>query len=265
VEVFDGGVNANAPVDVGGTPIGLFTDSDGNVYAIVADGNLQDDQLDNVSLYNVTAGAPVGGVAYTTILNTSSSPAGMIEAAQGSDGNFYITNPLDNSIVVLDSAGDPVRTIDFEPGPPDQFIAGPRPVSVVASGDKVYATVAFADAVNPDAAHLRVIELTTGAVVAEAFVTEPGDYHTALQTDMAVSPSGDRIYVTNPVDNSITVIDAEDGAILTSIQFEDDEIFGDDAPARVMFAPDGTRAYVVDQDGNVSVISFAATATSTDL
>ena len=188
VDVFDGGANAGAPVDVGGTPIGLFTDSAGNVYAIVADGNLQDDQPDNVSLHNVTTGAPVGGVAYTTILNTSASPAGMIEAAQGSDGNTYITNPLDNSIVVLDSAGNPVRTIDFEPGPPDLYVPGPRPVSVVASGDKVYATVAFADAVNPDAAHLRVVELTSGAVVAEAFVTEPGDYHTALQTDMAVSP-----------------------------------------------------------------------------
>ena len=74
--------------------------------------------------------------------------------------------------------------------------------------------------------------------------------------DIAVSPDGNRIYLTNPADGSVSVIDAATGDVLPGIQATD--VQTESAPQRVLFSPDGSEAYVVDQLGGVHVVTFAA-------
>jgi len=80
----------------------------------------------------------------------------------------------------------------------------------------------------------------------------------ASLTDIAISPDGDRIYVANPGDGSVSVIDATTGEVLPGIQATD--VQRESPPQRILFAPDGSQAYVVDQLGGIHVISFADSA-----
>ncbi|MFY1621442.1 YncE family protein, partial [Micromonospora sp. WMMD736] len=87
--------------------------------------------------------------------------------------------------------------------------------------------------------------------VADAFTIEPGVG--GAYSDMAVSPDGSKIIVTDLVRAAVAVIDVESGEV-TSVPVGQR---GFSQPVQVVFAPDGSQAYVADSYGNVSVISFA--------
>jgi YVTN family beta-propeller protein len=80
-----------------------------------------------------------------------------------------------------------------------------------------------------------------------------------MQSDMAISPDGDRIYVTNIADSTVTVMNTQTGVIEQTITVPKN-IVGQGAPYRIAFSPEGDHVYVVDQQGKVSEISFADTA-----
>jgi YVTN family beta-propeller protein len=78
-------------------------------------------------------------------------------------------------------------------------------------------------------------------------------------SDMAVSPDGSHIYVTNFKDSTVAVVNANTGAIDNTVAIPTD-FAGRGAPMRIAFSPNGDHVYVVDQQGTVSEVSFADTA-----
>lgn len=66
---------------------------------------------------------------------------------------------------------------------------------------------------------------------------------------MAMSPDGDRLYVTNRVSNSVTVVDTASGTLRTSIPVAF-------APRAIVMAPDGSHVYVAhDFTNSITVIA----------
>jgi YVTN family beta-propeller protein len=69
----------------------------------------------------------------------------------------------------------------------------------------------------------------------------------AATSRLAASPSGRFVYVVDNSGDSVAVIDNLYGSVLGKIKVGD-------APADVAFSPDGTRAYVANLDGTLSII-----------
>lgn len=68
---------------------------------------------------------------------------------------------------------------------------------------------------------------------------------------VAYDPTSDRVYVANREDDTVTIVDSTDGAIITTISSEGDE------PFAVAVAPDGGSFYVVNR-GNDEISRFDA-------
>jgi len=76
---------------------------------------------------------------------------------------------------------------------------------------------------------------------------------------MTVSPDGSRIFVTIPSGRAVAIIDTETRAVSGFATNEDGSA---DIPYRILFAPDGSEAYVVGANGTISVVTFANSAIS---
>jgi len=258
VDVYNGG-GTPVPVDVGGTPIGLFTDSTGNVYALVTNPDSADPNQATVSVYRVTSPGGAVGEAYT-----ATNGSGFNELSKGAvdgAGRVYVTNPDGTTVSVIDPANPAASPIEV----------GGKPISIAynSTTQRVYATVSRPDdANNPSAYTVSVVDITSGTAVpvGDAYTVQPpqpnatGEQYTWL-SDMAVSPDGSHIYVTNVTDSTVTVLNANTGAVDHTIAIPKDQ-FGQGAPFKIAFSPNGDHVYVLDQRGSVSVISFADTATN---
>jgi hypothetical protein len=250
VAIYDGD-NLVQERQVGGTPIALFNGANGDVYAVVA---LYEDRGGTVqrvvSVYDVTNDSSLGE-AYVRPFAGSED---LTDAAVGTDGRIYVTNPDDQTVVVV-GGSTPIEM-------------GGTPVGLAVNPDdgRVYAIVSHP---APDsAATLKLVEIKndgTTVDLGDVYTTPANSGQYASYSDIAVR--GDRVYVTNVGDplalgsGSISVLDADTGAQLTPIGLGSNP-FASTKPIRVVISPDGEHAYVVTESGYVSEISFADTADS---
>jgi YVTN family beta-propeller protein len=206
------------------------------------------------SVYEVTDPGGAVGDAYT-----APNFSGFNELSKGAvdaSGRVYVTNRNGTTISVIDS-NNPAAPIDV----------GGRPISIAynPTTQHTYVTVSSQSAGDPNAYTLSVYDITSGTPVkvGDVYTQQPspfggtGEQYTWL-SDMAVSPDGSHIYVTNVIDSTVTVMDATTGAIDHTIAIPKDQ-FGNGAPFKIAFSPNGEHVYVLDQRGSVSEISFAQT------
>jgi YVTN family beta-propeller protein len=67
---------------------------------------------------------------------------------------------------------------------------------------------------------------------------------------VAVSPDGTRLVVTNSTDGTVSLIDTADNKVIATLPVGT-------SPAGVVFDPTGTKFYVVNVGGSVSVVAVA--------
>ncbi|MGA5464542.1 Ig-like domain-containing protein [Mycobacterium sp. NPDC050041] len=253
VAVYNGGA-AGTPITFGdGQPVSLFAEDDGSsVYAIVLnriyDSGVGTSTLE-VSVVDLTSGNQEIG-SYV-VDNFNGDDERYAEGAVANDGTVYVTNYSDSTVTVI--SGGTASTVP---------VTGGRPVGVAV--DKVSGTayVVVTQQINPQLTSTSVVKISggTASTLAANISTTPTAYSSLTSSDIAVSPDGTRIYVTNPTDASLTVIDAASGTVLPGIKVG--ELILGEYPQRILFAPDGSAAYVVDRAGTISVVTFADEATN---
>lgn len=143
----------------------------------------------------------------------------------------YITNQLDDTVSVMDTATNTVTATvavgDFPDG-----------VSVNAAGTRVYVTNAGNDSVS-------VINTATNAVVATVPVG-------GFPRGIVVNPAGTRVYVANNNDGTVTVIDTGTNMVVGA------PVVVGSQPWGIAINTAGTRVYVANYaDDTVSVIDTA--------
>lgn len=189
---------------------------------------------DTVSVIDTAANT----VANTIALRTGREKKGPLGVAFAPNGmKAYIVNGLENTVSVLNTATRSVAAT---------MPVGKEPQAIVLSrdGSRAYVTN-FADN------SVTVLDTNTGAVVTTIAVGTGPD-------GLAPSPDGTKIYVANFEGDSLSVIDTATNTIVGDplpLQFR---------PTKVVFAPDGARAYVSNflttfQTGSVSVIDTGET------
>jgi YVTN family beta-propeller protein len=153
----------------------------------------------------------------------------------------YVTNQNDNSVSIFDTGGSTV-TATVSVG------TGPLGVAITPDGTRAYVT--NSDVTNPPSfpgpGTVSVIDTSTNAVGAPITV---GTY--PLQ--VAITPDGNRAYVTNYYSYTVSVIDTNpsDTAYNTVVG----TIPVGYLPVGIAITPDGSRAYVANQvSSTVSVI-----------
>jgi YVTN family beta-propeller protein/VCBS repeat-containing protein len=135
---------------------------------------------------------------------------------------LFVANSTDGTVVVIDTSSDTL--VDGIP-----VSGGPSELTVAPDG-RVYVS-------NSDGTVTRFDLQGSGASI------DVGGNTGAL----AARPSGRFVYVVDNSSDSVAVIDNLYGSVLGKIKVGD-------APSDVAFSPDGTRAYVTNSDGTLSII-----------
>jgi VCBS repeat-containing protein len=259
VSIYNGsGAVVGSPVTFGdGTPRSIFSDANGdNVYAIVETRTYDPETFTStieMSVVNLKDNNDVVG-SYS-VTNFDDTDAQFTEGDVADDGTIYITNYSDNTVTVVSDAG--TSQIALEDAAP-----GGKPVGVTvdkATGD-AYVAVIQQSGSSTQPATVSVVKISEGAATtlrSNVYTTQGGSLtsYYASVADIAVSPDGKRVYVTNPGEGTVFVVDSDTGDLQPGIQATDPVREG--FAQRILFAPDGS-AYVVDQLGGIHVISFAA-------
>ena len=151
------------------------------------------------------------------------------QLAVGRSGRIYAGSELEQSLLVLDPAGRPLRRVRL----------GDEPEGVAVSGDERWACVTL-----EDEATLVVIRLPEGRELRRIPVG-------ARPRSVVFSPRGERVYVSNEVGASVSVIDAQAWRKLRDVA-----VPGDGArPMGLAVAPDGGTLYVTTGRGG-RVVAF---------
>lgn len=162
--------------------------------------------------------------------------------------------------VVCNQLGDTVTVIDIASGTSvAQLVVEDGPSSVVISPDGSTAWVAtIGGTAGDDRLHRIDLAGALSAVTGSAVVGDLGSltYSYDVASGIAVSPDGATVAVCATLDDEVRLIDAATLAEVARVPVGS-------APIRVAFAPDGTRAYVVDALSNdVSVVAIAGSSSS---
>ena len=149
---------------------------------------------------------------------------------------------------------------------------GGTPISIAynESTERTYVTVAKPSVSDPNAYTVSVVDITSGTAVpvGDAYTVSNGanaslSKQSAELSDMAVSPDGSHIYITNVVDSTVTVMKAtgpDAGTIDQTVAIPKGLLFGGGGPLRIAFSPNGDHVYLVDQTDSFSELSFAQNA-----
>jgi YVTN family beta-propeller protein len=215
-----GEISANSPEGVAATPDGsqLFIAQTGQ-YSVVAVNTATKAQT------TIEVGPYPQDVAV--------SPDGSTVYATVTGGD---TGPGGSNVVAVISTATDTVTGDITVG------TGPRQVAFAPDGSRAYVTTEQG---------VDAIDTATGQVVYS--VPIPGGAQ-----GLAVSPDGSRLYVTSPPTDSLWVINADSGAVVTHVAAGPE-------PYSVAVTPDGATAYVADTNSNsvraISTAGFATIAT----
>ncbi len=157
----------------------------------------------------------------------ASSLALLVAVPVAGDVGAWVTNLLDDSVSVIDTATNSVvATVPVGDGP--------EAVGVNPDNTRVYVANGAADTVS-------VIDVATNAVVATVPV---GDNPQGV----AVDPSGFWVYVVNNADKTVSVISAASNTVIATIPVGQGSL-------RAVVSADGNRLYVTNAgENNVSVI-----------
>ena len=189
---------------------------------------------------------------------------------------LYVTNVLDNSVSVVDTAANketktiPVgrspRSIAISPDGTTAYVTntGDDTLSVInLANNQVSETIPVGKgpqfvAVTPDGATVYIVDGKDDAVAVlnaatkQILTVKVGKEPQAL----ALTPDGKFAYVTNYRDNSVSVIDTRTNAITKTII---DNI--GKGPNGIAVTPDGKQVYVVNFDGDsISIVDSATNA-----
>ncbi|MGV0790808.1 Ig-like domain-containing protein [Mycolicibacterium sp. XJ1819] len=210
------------PVAVGHTPAGIAVAPNGKtVFVANSDGTVSKVTVSNMRVRNVT-GLPQGTPGAITV-----SPDGR---------KIYVAN-ADGSISMFTSSGSRAKTVATGIG---------DPAGLAVSPDNK--TLYFADREG----NVVVIETRRHTVV-DTFAVG------GTPTDVAVSGNGRVLIVVDA--NSVTLVDAANGAVLTGVATD---AGGKDGSARIAFSADGTHLYLTDPaDDTLRVLTVLPRATNT--
>jgi YVTN family beta-propeller protein len=168
------------------------------------------------------------------------------EDGDGDPLSFTVTQgPQDGSVVI-----NPDGTFAYTPGPgwdPTQQLDDSFTVAVEDQGFHLHGPLFF---LKPDFGHstTATVAVTVERIVVAAIDVGDGPY------DLALSPDGTRVYVTNAFDDTVSVIDAATNTVTATIGVGE-------GPTGVAVSPDGATAYVT--GSNDTVVSVIDTATNT--
>ncbi len=148
--------------------------------------------------------------------------------------NAYITNEIDSTVSVIDTATNMVI------GSPIPVGFNPLGVAVTPDGSTVYVA-------NRNASTVSVIDTATNTVIGSPIPVGSGPW------GVAVTPDGSAVYVANFVANTVSVIDTATNMVIGS------PIPVGSNPLGVAVTPDGSTVYVAHNaaPGTVSVIDTA--------
>ena len=175
----------------------------------------------------VTVTVPVLPAQYSTPTTTTvgNNPYGVAVSPNGT--RAYVTNQASNTVSVVNTATNAVVAT---------ITVGSAPTAVTVSPDGTRAYVANNNTVS-------VINTTTNTVT-NTITTNGGQAY-----GIAVSPNGQRVYLTQTGNNRVSVINTATNTVLTTIAVGS-------TPAGITVSPDNTRVYVANYSSNtVSVIN----------
>jgi YVTN family beta-propeller protein len=155
----------------------------------------------------------------------------------------YVCNQSDNDVIIIDTAtglivGNPIE-LNGPPGPGGQ---GPGCIVITPDGKKAYVH-------NHDNATVSVIDVATNTVTTSFYANhasfgEPRD-------QSAITPDGNYLYVPVEDPGGVVMISTKTDSIVGN---PIDNNFTD--PTQIAIAPDGTRAYVLDNSGTLTVLNI---------
>jgi YVTN family beta-propeller protein len=147
----------------------------------------------------------------------------------------YVTNYENNSVSVIDTAANTVKTTV-------NVGSGPRGVAFSPDGTRAYVA-------NSCSNNIYVIDTVKNKVID---ITHVGSFPLGI----AVSPDGTKVYVGNAASNTISVIDAATNNVAATVKVGN-------LPGDIAVAPNGKKVYAVisgespDYQGTVSIIDTA--------
>lgn len=202
-----------------------------------------------VSIVDTTQNA-VTGLVTDLVPATFDGPSGIAITPDGTKA--YVANNNIDTVSIINVATDKVTGIVTDLFP--VTISNPISIVITPNGTKAYVLnqggyIAPAGVSVIDVATNRVTQTVTGGTF-------------SFPTDMAISPDGSTIYVTNFTNNTVNVISTASNTV-TQIVTDNGGTFN--GPNSVAFTPDGATAYVANNlSTTVSVINVATnTATLT--
>jgi len=181
----------------------------------------------------VVNGVPVNAGGGPTL-----NPQGL---AVSTDGRYlFVSDNRDGGRVVVIDIAAKVALTSFYLG------AGWMPLGIAVHPDGKRAYFAFADVTGSHQDVVRVFDTTTMTP------TETSVPVGARPTGLAVTPDGAKLYVSNNLDNSVSVINTLASLVIKTVPVGL-------APAGVAISADNTRVYVVNNaDNTASVISVSS-------
>ena len=253
--VLDTTTNALLPaIATGDLPTGVAVSHDGRRAYVV---NQDSDTVTviDVATMTPTTTIPVGNAPYTI-------------AVSPDDRKAYVTRPADDTVTVLDlttntSTGDIAlpglspRGIAFAPDGQTAWVVGNTVRRISAATNTPGPGIALAgaaDAVAVDQNGMTAFVTLPGldaiqvvSIVMAGTTIAVGD----SPAQIALSPDGTTLYVTNRASNTVSVVNVAAMAVVATIPVGN-------APVGLSFRTDGQRVYVANANGNtVSVIDTA--------
>jgi YVTN family beta-propeller protein len=222
VSVIDTATNkVTATIPVGDFPDGVAVSPDGRRAYITNTGS------GTVSVIDTATNKVIATIA------TSAQSVGIAVSPDGR--RVYTANLLDQSISVIDTETNAlIATV-----PVSIF-----PYDVKVAGKKIYVTNCTAQCSSSSPGTATALDAATYKVIATIPVAP-----TTNAPQLAVSPDGRKIYVTNEISDNVPVIDTATDTVTATIPL------GNSTAAAV--SPDGQKIYIPNRDNNVAVVDAA--------
>jgi YVTN family beta-propeller protein len=218
----------------------------------------------DVKIFKATAG--VFAAAGTIPISGGPQPSGLTLNANGS--RLYVALNQTNEVGVIDTATKSITRVKTGTYPYTAVIsADGKKVYVSNWGGKIPVPGDFTDGQNPVIVDQRTGIPVSGtvSVLDTATNTIAKQINVGLHpTGMALSPSGDRVYVTNANSDTVSVIDTATDAVVKTLYVGEQEperapLLGA-APNAIAVSPDARTLFVADGARNaVAVVDADAT------